>query len=78
MLLILLINFMSDKDLNWNPTQEQLDEMILPAYNEITKMSVSFINKLECPPEYVADMLRDVAEAIISSHPESNKNCSCC
>ena len=69
---------MSSNDLNWNPTQEQLDEMILPAYNEITKMSVSFINKLECPPEFVADMLRDVAETIISSHPESNKSCSCC
>ena len=69
---------MSSNDLNWNPTQEQLNEMILPAYNEITKMSVSFINKLECPPEYVADMLRDVAEAIVASHPESNKKCSCC
>ena len=69
---------MSSNDLNWNPTQEQLDEMILPAYNEITKMSVSFINKLECPPEYVADMLRDVADAIIASHPESYKSCSCC
>ena len=69
---------MSSNDLNWNPTQGQLDQIILPAYNEITKMSVSFINKLECPPEYVADMLRDVAEAIISSHPESNKTCSCC
>ena len=36
---------MSSNDLNWNPTQEQLDEMILPAYNEITKMSVSFVNR---------------------------------
>ncbi len=69
---------MSSNQLNWNPTQEQLDNVILPAYTEITKLSVSFINKLECPPQYVADMLRDVAEAIISSHPESNKNCTCC
>ena len=69
---------MSSNDLSWNPTQEQLDEMILPVYNEITKMSISFINKLECPPEYVADMLRDVAESTISSHPESNKSCKCC
>ena len=69
---------MSSNDLNWNPTQEQLDEIILPAYNEITKMSVSFINKLECPPEYVADMLRDIADALISSHPESGSDCSCC
>ena len=65
-------------DLNWHPTQEQLDTMILPAYTEITKLSVSFISKFECPPEYVANMLRDVAEAIVSSHPESNKSCSCC
>ena len=69
---------MISKELNWQPTQEQLDEIILPAYNEITTISVSFIKKLECPPEYVAEMLRDVAEAIISSHPESNKSCSCC
>ena len=69
---------MTSNELNWHPSQEQLDKMILPAYTEITKLSVSFINKLECPPEYVADMLRDIAEAIVSSHPESNKNCSCC
>ena len=69
---------MSSNDLNWQPTQDQIDEMILPAYTEITKMCVSFINKLQYPPEYVADMLRDVAEAIVSSHPESNKSCSCC
>ena len=69
---------MRSNDLNWNPTQQQLDEMILPAYTEITKMSVSFINKLECPPEYVADMLRDIADAIVSSHPESEGECSCC
>ena len=49
--------------------------MILPAFNEIAKKSVSFINKLGCPLEYVADMLRDVAEAIVSSYPESHKSC---
>ena len=69
---------MRSDDLNWQPTQVQLDEMILPAYNEITKMSFSFINKLEYLPEFVADMLRDVADAIVFSHPESNKSCSCC
>ena len=45
MIFILLINFMSRDDLNWQTTQEQLDEIILPAYTEITKMGVSFINK---------------------------------
>ena len=69
---------MDRNEFNWNPTQEQLDKIILPAYTEITKLSVSFINKLDCPPEYVADMLRDVSDAIVSSHPESNKGCPCC
>ena len=69
---------MSNNELNWQPTQEQLDKMVLPAYTEITKLSVSFINKFECPPQYVAEMLRDVADAIVSSHPESNKSWTCC
>ena len=51
--------------------------MFLTAYNEITKICVSFINRLVCLPEYVTDMLRDLAEAIITSHPESNKSCAC-
>ena len=63
---------------NWTPTKDQIDNIILPAYTEMANLSVSYINKFKCPPEYVADMLRDIAEAIISSHPESNKSCSCC
>ena len=69
---------MASNKLNWEPSQEKLNNMILPAYTEITKLSVSFINKFECPPEYVADMLRDVADAITASHPESDKSCTCC
>tara|TARA_B100000212_G_C26974085_1_gene363783 strand:+ start:200 stop:421 length:222 start_codon:yes stop_codon:yes gene_type:complete len=66
------------KESKWSPTKEELDNMILPAYTEMAKISVSYINKFNCPPEYVADMLRDIADALISSHPESDSNCSCC
>ncbi len=69
---------MESNSFNWNPSKEQLDNMILPAYTEITKLSVSFIKKFKCPPEYVADMLRDIADAIVASHPESKRNCRCC
>ena len=62
----------------WTPTQKQIDELILPAYTDIAKQSVSYINQFQCPPEYVADMLRDIADALITSHPESENNCSCC
>ena len=62
----------------WEPTQEQIDNLILPAYSEMAKKSVHYINEFQCPPEYVADMLRDIADALISAHPESENECSCC
>ncbi len=63
---------------NWKPTQTQIDNLIIPAYTEMAKKSVDYINQFQCPPEYVADMLRDIADALISSHPESGNKCSCC
>ena len=67
-------------ELKWHPTKDQLDNMILPAYTEIAKRSVAYINKFGCPPEYIADMLRDIADALISLHTESEPEggCSCC
>ena len=62
----------------WEPTQEQIDNQILPAYSEMAKQSVHLINELQCPPEYVADMLRNIEDALISAHPESKNKCSCC
>ena len=45
----------------WEPTQEQIDNQILPAYTKLAKQSVLLINEFQCPPEYVADMLRAVS-----------------
>ena len=72
---------MSDNcELRWQPTKDQLDNMILPAYTDMAKQSVAYVNQFGCPPEYVADMLRDIADALISIHPESESGggCSCC
>ena len=52
--------------------------MILPAYTDMGKQSVVYINKFGCPPEYVVDMLRDIADSLTSVHPESEGDCSCC
>ena len=58
---------MSDNcELKWQPTKDQLDNMILPAYTDIAKQSVAYVHKFGCPPEYVADMLRDIADALTS------------
>ena len=37
----------------WEPSQEQIDNQILPAYTEMAKQSVHLINEFQCPPEYV-------------------------
>ena len=67
-------------ELKWQPTKDELDNLILPAYTEMAKQSVAYVNKFGCPPEYVADMLRDIADALISIQPESDsEGCySCC
>ena len=70
---------MSDHcELKSQPTQQQLDSMILPAYTEMAKQRVVYVNKFWCPPENVADMLRDIADALTSVHPQSEGDCSCC
>jgi len=70
---------MSDNcEVKWQPTKDQIDNVILPAYTEMAKQSVVYIQEFGCPPEYVADMLRDIADALISIHPESESDYSCC
>ena len=62
---------MSKSNLNrWEPTKKQIDEIILPAYSDLSKRCVSFIKELDCPPQYISDMLKDLAEAIMTSYPE--------
>ena len=62
---------MSKSNLNrWEPTKKQIDEIILPAYSDLSKRCVSFIKELDCPPQYISDMLKDLAESIMTSYPE--------
>ncbi|CAE19483.1 hypothetical [Prochlorococcus marinus subsp. pastoris str. CCMP1986] len=69
--------FMDKKNINrWEPTKIQIDNIILPAYTDLSKRCVSYINELECPPQYIADMLRDLADAIMTSYPEVKNNSS--
>ena len=59
------------------PTQNQIDDLILFAYTEIAKKSIEYIANFQCPREYVADMLRDIADALQSFHPKFESDCSC-
>ena len=62
---------MSNKNTQrWEPTKLQIDEIILPTYKDLSKNCVSYIKQPDCPPKYIADMLRDSAVAIMTSYPE--------
>ena len=64
--------------MTWQPTQEQVDKVILPGMHDIAQQCAGYINELQCPPEFVAVMLRDIADAFESSVTESESDCSCC
>ena len=55
----------------WKTNQNQIDDLILPAYKEMGKKSVEYIAKFQFSPGYVAIMLRDISDALESSHHES-------
>ena len=70
---------MTDKDqASWEPTEEQVDKIILPAMQGIAQQCAGYINELQCPPEFIALMLRDVADAFESPSSEGENNCECC
>ena len=62
----------------WQPTDEQVDKIILPAMQCIAQQCAGYINELECPPEFISVMLRDVADAFENPVPEAEGDCSCC
>ena len=54
----------------WGLSKLQIDEIILPAYTDLSKRFVSYIKQLECPPQYIADILKDLADANMTSYPK--------
>ena len=44
----------------------------------IAQQCAGYINELQCPPEFIAVMLRDVADAFENPAPEGEGNCDCC
>ena len=58
----------------WRPSKTQFDDLILPAYTFISGKCVAYIQELKCHPQYIADMIRDVADAIMTTYPEVKNN----
>ena len=62
----------------WQPTDQQVDKIILPAMQGIAQQCAGYINELQCPPEFIAVMLRDVADAFDEQPPEGKSSYECC
>ena len=70
---------MEDKcQTTWKPIEEHLDKIILTAMKGIAQQCASHINELQCPPEFIALMLRDIADAFENPSSEGKSDCECC
>ena len=65
-------------EVTWEPTQEQVDKIIIPAMQGLGQQCSGYMDELQCPPEFVAVMLRDIAEAFETAFKEGESDCSCC
>ena len=45
----------------WVATEEQIQSIIIPAMKNIAQQCAGYGEKLQCPPEFIAVMLRDLS-----------------
>tara|TARA_B100000700_G_scaffold249291_1_gene279515 strand:+ start:384 stop:596 length:213 start_codon:yes stop_codon:yes gene_type:complete len=62
----------------WSPNQDQIDNIIIPAMQRTAQQYADYANELQCPPEFIALMLRDIADAFQDNGPKVETSCDCC
>ena len=62
----------------WSPTDEQIDNIIIPAMQGTAQQYAGYANVLKCPPEFIALMLRDIADTFEENSPKGKNTCDCC
>ncbi len=62
----------------WKPTDQQVDQIILLAMQGIAQQYAGYINELQWPPEFIAVMLRYVADAFVNPSLQDESSCDCC
>ena len=65
-------------EMKWSPTEDQIDNIIIPAMQETAQQYANYANQLQCPPAVVALMLRDIADTFEENALTAEKNCDCC
>ena len=70
---------MTEKSENkWSPTEDQIDNIIIPAMQGTAHQYATYANELKCPPAFIALMLRDIADSFDENTITGEKGCDCC
>ena len=62
----------------WTPTEDQINNIIIPAMQGTAQRYANYANELRCPPEFIALMLRDIADTFEQNALTDKKDCECC
>ena len=65
-------------EVKWSPTDEQIDNIIIPAMQRTAKQYANYGKELQCPPQFIALMLRDIADTFEENAHTTEKSCDCC
>ena len=62
----------------WSPSQSQIDNIIIPVMQRTAQQYSDYAIELQCPPEFIALMLRDIADAFEENKSKVDDSCGCC
>ena len=62
----------------WSPTEDQIDNIIIPAMQATAQQYAKYAGELQCPPEFIALMLRDIADTFEENSIAADKGCDSC
>ena len=62
----------------WSPTEDQIDNIIIPAMQGTAHQYAKYASELQCPPAFIALMLRDIADTFEENSIAADKGCDSC
>ena len=62
----------------WTPTEDQINNIIIPAMQKTAQQYAKYALELQCPYEFITLMLRDVADTFQENALTAEKKCDCC
>ena len=63
---------------HWSATVNQIANIIIPAMHATAKQYAAYANELKCLAEFIALMLRSIADAFVENPPKVDSSSDCC